>query len=306
MRTFQEFMVIVEGMTMKDFKANRRKLKRREASADAKKRGHVGKEWYNSGRTYSPDEAKSGRAKLDDAERSTRHRSSVDPEAEDDNYSADKTKNPKKIRKQKAMGELGEAYDKDVMGSSQIRRTGEGGRIGAERKKTTPERRRMKAVGGGKQEPVEYKDRSDIGSQRQTSTRIQQPEQERGSKEVAQTYAQKAKEERKKAAQARIAAKKGDEAPKEEKPKTKEVSQQASKLLSKKKEEKPVSPDYKPSKASGMTRGERMSQQRKGEAMLKDIMKDQEFSRYEKETGQKATGKAKTKLLGRVAQRMAN
>jgi len=99
---------IDEGMTMKDFKANRRKLKRREASADAKKRGHVGKEWYNSGRTYSPDEAKFGRAKLDDAERSTRHRSAVDPDAEDDNYSADKTKNPKKLRKQKAMGELGE------------------------------------------------------------------------------------------------------------------------------------------------------------------------------------------------------
>jgi len=100
---------IEEGMTMKDFKANRRKLKRREASADAKKRGHVGKEWYNSGTTYSPDEAKSGRAKLDDAERSTRHRSSIDPEGEDSNYSADKTKNPKKLRKQKAMGELGES-----------------------------------------------------------------------------------------------------------------------------------------------------------------------------------------------------
>ncbi len=99
---------IDEGMTMKDFKANRRKLKRREASSDAKKRGHVGKEWYNSGRTYSPDEAKSGRAKLDDAERSTRHRSALDPEGDDRLYSADKTKNPKKLRKQKAMGELGE------------------------------------------------------------------------------------------------------------------------------------------------------------------------------------------------------
>jgi len=105
MKTFQEFMVIAEGMTMKDFKANRRKLKRREASADAKKRGHVGKEWYNSGRTYSPDEAKFGRAKMADHERSTRKRSAIDPEAEDDNYSADKTKNPKKLRKQKAMGE---------------------------------------------------------------------------------------------------------------------------------------------------------------------------------------------------------
>ena len=105
MKTFQEFMVIAEGMSMKQFKDNRRKLKRKEASDDAKKRGHVGKEWYNSGRTYSPDEAKSGRAKMADAERSTRHRSALDPEGDDSNYSADKTKNPKKIRKQKAMGE---------------------------------------------------------------------------------------------------------------------------------------------------------------------------------------------------------
>ena len=69
-----------------------------------------------------------------------------------------------------------EVYDKDVMGSSQIKKTGEGGRIGAERKKSTPERRRMKAVGGGKMEPVEYKDRKDIGQQKQASTRQQQPE----------------------------------------------------------------------------------------------------------------------------------
>ena len=201
---------------------------------------------------------------------------------------------------------IAEVYDKDVMGSSQIRRTGEGGRIGAERKKTTPERRRMKAVGGGKQEPVEYKDRADIGTQRQTSTRLQQPEQERGSKEVAQSYAEKVKAERKRAAQERIAAKKGGESPTEEKPKAKEVSQQASKLLSKKKEEKPVAADYKPAKASGMTRSERMSQQRKGEAALKDIMKQKRFADYEKETGEKPTGKAKTKLLGMVSKQMAN
>jgi hypothetical protein len=97
---------IEEGMTMKDFKVNRQKNKRRESSADAEKRGHVGKEWYNSGRKYSPDEAKRSRAKMDDEERRTRHRSAVDPDNEDDNnYSADRTKNPKKQRKQKAMGE---------------------------------------------------------------------------------------------------------------------------------------------------------------------------------------------------------
>ena len=107
MKTFQEFMMIAEAMTMKDFKANRKKLRAREASADAVKRGHVGKEWYNSGRRHSPDEAKRSRANMDDAERQTRHRSAVDPDDDNDNnYSADKTKNPKKLRKQKAMGEL--------------------------------------------------------------------------------------------------------------------------------------------------------------------------------------------------------
>jgi len=108
-----------EGMTMKDFKANRQKNKRREASADAEKRGHVGKEWYNSGRKYSPDEAKRSRANMDDEERRTRHRSAVDPDNEDDNnYSADKTKNPKKIRKQKALGELGESTAADRHGAA--------------------------------------------------------------------------------------------------------------------------------------------------------------------------------------------
>jgi hypothetical protein len=92
------------------FKKRRRSLAGKEKSAEARSRGHVGKEWYNSGRTYSPDEAKRGRAKMADHERQTRHRSAVDPDNDnDDMYSADKTKNPKKLRKQKAMGELGES-----------------------------------------------------------------------------------------------------------------------------------------------------------------------------------------------------
>ena len=41
-------------------------------------------------------------------------------------------------------GEMTEAYDKDVMGSSQIRKTGEGGRVGADRRKTDAEIRRTK------------------------------------------------------------------------------------------------------------------------------------------------------------------
>jgi len=92
------------------FKKRRRSLAGKEKRAEARGRGHEGKEWYNSGNTYSPDEAKRMRSKLDDAERRTRHRSAVDPDSEDDSsFSASKTKNPKKLRKQKAMGELGEA-----------------------------------------------------------------------------------------------------------------------------------------------------------------------------------------------------
>ena len=41
-------------------------------------------------------------------------------------------------------------YDKDVMGRSQIKKTGEGGRIAPKRKQTDAEKRRMKAVGGGR------------------------------------------------------------------------------------------------------------------------------------------------------------
>jgi hypothetical protein len=199
-----------------------------------------------------------------------------------------------------------EAYDPEVAGRSQIRKQGEGGRIGAERKKSEPERRRMKAVGGGKTAPVGYKDRKDIGQQRQRSTREQQPTKERGSAASAQAAA--AKEARKAAARARIAAKKAGGTHKAGVTKTsgKDAEKQATKLLSTKKPEKKVSSDYKPQKASGMTRSERMSQQRKGEAVLKDIMKKQETDKYKKETGQNPDRKGKTKILGRVAKRMAN
>ena len=72
-----------------------------------------------------------------------------------------------------------EVYDPDVVGKSQIRKQGEGGRVGRMRKQSEPEKRRMKAVGGGKMVPPKtYKDRKDIGTQRKTSDRQQQPTQE--------------------------------------------------------------------------------------------------------------------------------
>ena len=169
-----------------------------------------------------------------------------------------------------------EVYDKDVMGRSQIRKTGDGGRIGADRKKTAPEMRRMKAVGGGKMEPIKpYKSRKDVGQQRQASTREQQPTQARGSAADAQKAAAKA--ERRKAAQARIAARKtGSAAPVAKKTPT------ASQLLTKKTPAKNV--DRKPHKASGLTRTERQRLQRTGDRIIKDIRagKNKPASAYEK------------------------
>ena len=153
---------------------------------------------------------------------------------------------------------IAEAYDKDVMGSSQIRKTGEGGRIGAERKKTAPEKRRMKAVGGGKTAPAkDYKPRSDIGTQRQASTRTQQPEKERGSAALS------AKEAQRKAYLERKRREAG------------EKTKSASELLTKKKKAE-VSPSYKPQKASGYTRTERQKIMRTGERLRQDIVKGKE------------------------------
>ena len=203
------------------------------------------------------------------------------------------------------MKQQNEVYDPEVQGRSQIRKSGEGGRVGRDRRKSEPERRRMKAVGGGKMEPVSYKDRKDIGSQKQRSTREQQPTKERGSAEVKQSYADKIKAERRAAAKARIAAKKSGGEVKKDTTSKKDIEKQATKLLSKKTPEKKVNPNYKPQKASGMTRQERMKVTRKGETALRNIMKDQETAKYKKETGQNPDAKGRTKIMGRVHKRMS-
>jgi hypothetical protein len=165
------------------------------------------------------------------------------------------------------------AYDASVMGSSQIRRGGDGGKIGAERKKTAPERRRVKAVGGGKTAPAkEYKPRKDIGTQRAASTRVQQPEKERGSAALS------AKEAQRKAYLERKRREAG------EKTKT------ASELLAKKKKQE-VSPKYKPQKASGLSASERNKQTRKGEALLRDIVLKSTGKKSEKELKHRYTSR---------------
>ena len=148
---------------------------------------------------------------------------------------------------------LCEVYDPDVQGRSQIRKSGEGGRLYPSKKKTKPEIRRKKAVGGGKTEPIDpYKDRKDIGQQKQRSQREQQPTQERGSAKLSAKAAQK------KAYLERKARERG------------EKTQTASELLAKKQKAK-TDPKYKQVKASGMTQKERDTLRKKGERKLRDL-----------------------------------
>jgi len=178
-----------------------------------------------------------------------------------------------------------------------------GGRVRPERKKTPAEIRRMKAVGGGKMEPVgPYKPRKDIGSQRDSSTRQQQPEQERGSARERQLAA--AKEERRRAAQARAAAKKGGSAATTEKPKAKpkDLSKQASKLLSTKKaEEKPATRtnrQWKTETGAGMTPSERAKARQKEKAEKLKARKAELIKDFTEKNGRPPKGKEKTQLLG--------
>jgi hypothetical protein len=189
-------------------------------------------------------------------------------------------------------------------GGASITKTGSGGRVRPERKKTTPEIRRMKAVGGGKTEPVQYKPRKDIGTQRQASTRVQQPTQERGSADVKAKAAAAAKEERKKAALARIAAKKAGAKPEAAKPKAKEVEKQASKLLSTKKPEAPKTTPAKPRRkwehegGGAMTRAERDKARNKEKAEALKKRKAELIKDFTEKNGRAPKGKERTKLLG--------
>jgi hypothetical protein len=93
MKTFQEFMVIVEGMTMKDFKQQRSHQKqkdKREALRTSPTR-RIG--------IHHPSAS---------PERAARHRANVDPDFEGNderNYPGGRLR-PNKERKAKAVGEL--------------------------------------------------------------------------------------------------------------------------------------------------------------------------------------------------------
>jgi len=174
---------------------------------------------------------------------------------------------------------IAEAYDHDIESGSQITKQGEGGRIGRKRKQTDAEKKRVKAVGGGKTVPAKtYKDKSDIGKtnkKRSPAGRQQQPTQQRGSAALsAREQQKKAYLERKKKSAVK------DEA--SGKDKKIDLKKSADKLLAKK-AKKTVDPNYKPQKASGYTRHERRKIRRAGERLVKDIKnkKEKPISHYD-------------------------
>ena len=181
---------------------------------------------------------------------------------------------------------IAEVYDPDVVGKAQIRKQGEGGRVGRMRKQSEPEKRRMKAVGGGKMVPAKtYKDRKDIGTQRKTSDRQQQPTQARGSAALSP------REQQAKARRERMAARAGAT-----KVKSKDLKKQADKLLATKKK-KTADPNYKPQKASGYTRDERHRLRNAARRLMKDMRKgkekpasayDPQIKNFGKQTGSSA------------------
>ena len=197
-----------------------------------------------------------------------------------------------------------EAYDASFMSGAQVRQSGEGGRVGRERKKTPAEIRRVsQPKAGGERKPAEYKPRKDIGTQKQADTRVQQPEQERGSAAVRERAAAAAKEERRKLAKERAAAKSGGEKPKA---KPKDLTTQATKILSK---TKPAEVDKRPSDQPkrpvvGMSRKERSQITRKGQEKLEKLVRKSEAEKQGiKPEDVKLTGgeegKAETRKTGK-------
>ena len=170
-------------------------------------------------------------------------------------------------------------YDRDQPSDVELKV----GKIGRERKKTAPEKRRTKAIGGGKTAPAKsYKPRKDIGQQRPASTRVQQPQKERGSAALSPKEAQrKAYKERKAREKGGVGAR--TDLTGKSNSTSKDKEKVASKLLSQKGKPK-IDSKYKPTGKPGHTgtskrqysRPERQKLRRASDRLLSDISKGKE------------------------------
>ena len=195
-----------------------------------------------------------------------------------------------------------EAYDSDLKGAT-IRRQ----RDTEARRKTPAEIKRTKTevnpeTGERKQVPVVQKQRKDAGQSRQAATKSaqqQQPTQERGSAAERQKAA--AREERRKAALAR----RGGAKPQSSTSSSKDLSKQADKLLTKKKEEpKTEKRAYKQRNEPGSNlttrekqRNAQNAERKEFAARKKEILAGM-IADYTETHGKPPKGKARTKLVG--------
>jgi len=185
-----------------------------------------------------------------------------------------------------------EAYDASFMSGAQIIKTGEGGRIGQNRKKTAPERRRVKAIGGGKTAPAKpYKIRKDAGQTRGSSAAApgrpaRSTELKPGTAGTQGSAAMTAKERQRKAFLERKAREGGKEQPKT-----------ASQALS---QAKPAAEKKSKPAPSGKTRAERDKERRDKLRAKYNAEKQKALAGYKEVHGSLPKGKERTKLLGAV------
>jgi hypothetical protein len=196
---------------------------------------------------------------------------------------------------------LCEASDPDTAkqlgwgGGASVTRTGDGGRIGRERKKSTPETRRMKAVGAGKMAPVTYKTRKDVGQQRgSTAPAPGRPKGgttlEPGTAGTKGSAAMTAKERQRKAYLERKAKESGAKQP-----------ETASQAISQTKSAAPKPAAAKEKKPpSGKTRAERDKERNTALRAKYNAEKQKVLAGYKEVHGKLPTGKERTKLLAAV------
>ena len=147
---------------------------------------------------------------------------------------------------------------------------------GPRAKRSTADRRkpdakpRVKAVGGGKTVPVDYKPQGSKPKRSvTTSQRTEQPQKERGSVEVKQSYAEKIKADRRAAAKARAAARKSGGEVKPTTTSSKDAEKKADQLLKTKKAEPKKTEPAKPRKKYAHADGGGMTRRNTVESQIK-------------------------------------
>lgn len=184
---------------------------------------------------------------------------------------------------------------------------------GPRAKRSTADRRkpgvkpRVKAVGGGKTAPVDYKPQGSKPKRSvTTSQRTEGPQKKIGSAEVKQSYADNVKAKRKAAALARAAARQYGGEVKKTTISSKEAEKKADQLLKTKKAEPKKTEPAKPRKkyahadGGGMTRKERDATRNKATGQSMKEVKSKLRAEFEERNGRKPNKKEAMQLTAKA------